>query len=147
MRFDVGPGPAGPRPIPVSALASSSATPYRVSGGSVTERTQASASASSGSSNSSSSSSPLDIGPSARPSRTVPSPPAHPVPTASGADSAVLNIQEGESEQYPPVSLTERLQDIMYEHSAVINTFIAGGLAGATSRTVVSPLERLKIIL
>jgi solute carrier family 25 phosphate transporter 23/24/25/41 len=33
------------------------------------------------------------------------------------------------------------------ENSMVINTFIAGGLAGATSRTVVSPLERLKIIL
>lgn len=27
------------------------------------------------------------------------------------------------------------------------NTFVAGGLAGAASRTVVSPLERLKIIL
>lgn len=35
----------------------------------------------------------------------------------------------------------------MSEHQVVINTFIAGGLAGATSRTVVSPLERLKIIL
>jgi hypothetical protein len=35
----------------------------------------------------------------------------------------------------------------MSDNQLVINTFIAGGLAGATSRTVVSPLERLKIIL
>lgn len=35
----------------------------------------------------------------------------------------------------------------MWDHQVVVNTFIAGGLAGATSRTVVSPLERLKIIL
>ena len=60
----------------------------------------------------------------------------------------------------------ERLRETMADHHAVINTFIAGediltplfelnaahtwhagGLAGATSRTVVSPFERLKIIL
>ncbi|KAL7424716.1 hypothetical protein Q5752_000400 [Cryptotrichosporon argae] len=35
----------------------------------------------------------------------------------------------------------------MSENQVVVDTFIAGGLAGAASRTVVSPLERLKIIL
>jgi solute carrier family 25 phosphate transporter 23/24/25/41 len=45
------------------------------------------------------------------------------------------------------LSVSERIKDTMAEHSAVISTFIAGGLAGAASRTVVSPLERLKIIL
>lgn len=41
----------------------------------------------------------------------------------------------------------DRVKEIMSDNQLVINTFIAGGLAGATSRTVVSPLERLKIIL
>lgn len=41
----------------------------------------------------------------------------------------------------------ERVAERVHENQAVINTFIAGGLAGAASRTVVSPLERLKIIL
>jgi hypothetical protein len=55
---------------------------------------------------------------------------------------------EGHSTHWtPPETFIEKVQDTMYENSAVINTFIAGGLAGATSRTVVSPLERLKIIL
>jgi solute carrier family 25 phosphate transporter 23/24/25/41 len=44
-------------------------------------------------------------------------------------------------------SLVEQVKGIMSDNQLVINTFIAGGLAGATSRTVVSPLERLKIIL
>jgi solute carrier family 25 phosphate transporter 23/24/25/41 len=41
----------------------------------------------------------------------------------------------------------DRVKEFMSDNQLVINTFIAGGLAGATSRTVVSPLERLKIIL
>ncbi|WVQ79153.1 hypothetical protein IAT38_001249 [Cryptococcus sp. DSM 104549] len=40
-----------------------------------------------------------------------------------------------------------KVREIMSDNSVVVNTFIAGGLAGAASRTVVSPLERLKIIL
>ncbi|WVQ74646.1 hypothetical protein IAR50_004247 [Cryptococcus sp. DSM 104548] len=42
---------------------------------------------------------------------------------------------------------SDRFKETMSDNSVVVNTFIAGGLAGATSRTVVSPLERLKIIL
>lgn len=44
-------------------------------------------------------------------------------------------------------TFVDRIKEIMSDNQLVINTFIAGGLAGATSRTVVSPLERLKIIL
>jgi len=44
-------------------------------------------------------------------------------------------------------TFVDRVKEIMSDNQLVINTFIAGGLAGATSRTVVSPLERLKIIL
>lgn len=35
----------------------------------------------------------------------------------------------------------------LWVSQAVIASFIAGGVAGAVSRTVVSPLERLKILL
>nr|ODN92400.1 solute carrier family 25 (mitochondrial phosphate transporter), member 23/24/25/41 [Cryptococcus depauperatus CBS 7841] len=45
------------------------------------------------------------------------------------------------------LSWTERLRETISDNQVVVNTFIAGGLAGAASRTVVSPLERLKIIL
>ncbi|OCF31669.1 solute carrier family 25 (mitochondrial phosphate transporter), member 23/24/25/41 [Kwoniella heveanensis BCC8398] len=41
----------------------------------------------------------------------------------------------------------QKFREVMMDNQMVINTFIAGGLAGAASRTVVSPLERLKIIL
>ncbi|KAK1927598.1 mitochondrial carrier domain-containing protein [Papiliotrema laurentii] len=46
-----------------------------------------------------------------------------------------------------PGGIAETVKEKIMENQMVINTFIAGGLAGATSRTVVSPLERLKIIL
>jgi len=45
------------------------------------------------------------------------------------------------------LTFVDKVKEIMSDNQLVINTFIAGGLAGATSRTVVSPLERLKIIL
>ncbi|WVF65814.1 hypothetical protein IAT40_000551 [Kwoniella sp. CBS 6097] len=44
-------------------------------------------------------------------------------------------------------SFAQKFREVMMDNQMVINTFIAGGLAGAASRTVVSPLERLKIIL
>ncbi|RSH94712.1 hypothetical protein EHS25_004517 [Saitozyma podzolica] len=82
---------------------------------------------------------------------TVPSPPAHPSPTPESDPSprpVPIDCEPPESEEDDrPLTFAERVQDTMVENSMVINTFIAGGLAGATSRTVVSPLERLKIIL
>ncbi|OCF57873.1 solute carrier family 25 (mitochondrial phosphate transporter), member 23/24/25/41 [Kwoniella mangroviensis CBS 10435] len=69
---------------------------------------------------------------------------------AVGAGTSTLEIAEEELDHdqgSESVSVRTRWKDIMSDNSAVINTFIAGGLAGAASRTVVSPLERLKIIL
>ncbi|KLJ05413.1 hypothetical protein EMPG_11103 [Blastomyces silverae] len=45
----------------------------------------------------------------------------------------------------PPTSFLRRTQDRVSE--PVTAAFIAGGVAGAVSRTIVSPLERLKILL
>jgi hypothetical protein len=67
--------------------------------------------------------------------------------TANSLDASSPSPEHHSTNWHPAQTLTEKIQDKMYENSAVINTFIAGGLAGATSRTVVSPLERLKIIL
>lgn len=60
-------------------------------------------------------------------------------PGHSGQSTRTLDNQ--------PETLRARIKQTMTDNQLVINTFIAGGLAGATSRTVVSPLERLKIIL
>lgn len=43
-----------------------------------------------------------------------------------------------------PVSLWTQCKDVLSSPS--VKHFIAGGVAGAVSRTVVSPLERMKII-
>lgn len=85
------------------------------------------------------------------------------VATSSSTYAIAEEEFESESEER---TLRGRLRDIMSDNQMVINTFIAGtfmlgiqekpeiklinnlgGLAGAASRTVVSPLERLKIIL
>ncbi|EUC54734.1 carrier protein [Rhizoctonia solani AG-3 Rhs1AP] len=41
----------------------------------------------------------------------------------------------------------EKTSRIPFLSAQTASYFIAGGVAGATSRTVVSPLERLKIIM
>ncbi|ORY24070.1 mitochondrial carrier domain-containing protein [Naematelia encephala] len=75
---------------------------------------------------------------------------------SSGQHSAIVSeplspsIPEGieieEEEDFSPI-YRGRIRSFIMDNQLVINTFIAGGLAGAASRTVVSPLERLKIIL
>lgn len=70
------------------------------------------------------------------PAPLAPAPAPSPLPRA-------LELAEDDE----PLTFWERLSDRVHENQAVINTFLAGGLAGAASRTVVSPLERLKIIL
>lgn len=71
-----------------------------------------------------------------------------PVAAAAGLPTPITpSHQLPLDHEEPELTVWERLQDRVHENQAVINTFIAGGLAGAASRTVVSPLERLKIIL
>lgn len=71
-----------------------------------------------------------------------------PVAAAAGLPTPITPSHQLPLEhEEPELTVWERLQDRVHENQAVINTFIAGGLAGAASRTVVSPLERLKIIL
>jgi solute carrier family 25 phosphate transporter 23/24/25/41 len=93
-------------------------------------------------------------------SRTLESPTIHVGSTNNRSDipeTAVEHLQRQyredgrEGDQVASTStslpLIDKVKEIMSDNQLVINTFIAGGLAGATSRTVVSPLERLKIIL
>src|ERR1700712_2361835 len=47
----------------------------------------------------------------------------------------------------PPAPSASMLAVQAWVSQAVVASFIAGGVAGAVSRTVVSPLERLKILL
>lgn len=67
--------------------------------------------------------------------------------TDTDADPEYSGFPAHEGQDYTQTTLGGRIKEIMHDNQLVINTFIAGGLAGATSRTVVSPLERLKIIL
>lgn len=80
-------------------------------------------------------------------SSLLPSPSSSNQSRAVPVDFAPSNSPLSKDEPAPSPSFGEKVRDIMYDNQVVVNTFIAGGLAGATSRTVVSPLERLKIIL
>ncbi|WVR09795.1 hypothetical protein IAU60_006871 [Kwoniella sp. DSM 27419] len=66
---------------------------------------------------------------------------------ATGTSSYDIAEEELEGGLRLQSTWLQTFRDTMSDNSVVVNTFIAGGLAGAASRTVVSPLERLKIIL
>lgn len=70
-----------------------------------------------------------------------PSPSPNPLPsmTASSPTSADMEPPP----VYSPAVYTFR----SWASQAIVASFLAGGIAGAVSRTVVSPLERLKILL
>lgn len=68
---------------------------------------------------------------------TTSSPPSNPL-----ASVASLTPSSSMDSQPPP---THVMRDWLSQ--PVVASFIAGGMAGAVSRTVVSPLERLKILL
>ena len=54
-------------------------------------------------------------------------------------------VEEANEEHLPtPISTLRHVRSILSQ--PVVAAFIAGGVAGAVSRTVVSPLERLKIL-
>lgn len=65
-----------------------------------------------------------------------------PTPTPSPAAPTMAAITEKLPE--PPPALHPFRE---WVSQAVVASFVAGGVAGAVSRTVVSPLERLKILL
>lgn len=75
---------------------------------------------------------------------------------STASKQAEHHLEEGRTSQAlvvagPPQADPESKQPIKYNLFAyaspeVLSYFVAGGVAGAASRTVVSPLERLKII-
>ncbi|SNX83494.1 related to mitochondrial carrier protein [Melanopsichium pennsylvanicum] len=56
-----------------------------------------------------------------------------------GSSASSSSVETTSNHTHPPAQHTN--------HAFLITYFVAGGAAGATSRTVVSPLERLKIIM
>lgn len=86
-------------------------------------------------------SSPSSLSPGAKTSLDAPPPPPASLPlAASMADKA----SPGSAAVAPEMRF---IAVRAWVSQAVVASFIAGGLAGAVSRTVVSPLERLKILL
>ncbi|CED82852.1 Mitochondrial solute carrier protein [Phaffia rhodozyma] len=61
-------------------------------------------------------------------------------PIDDPAELEIIDLDE-------PVENDSNWQNLLLNKQHLMEYFIAGGLAGATSRTVVSPLERLKIIM
>jgi hypothetical protein len=88
------------------------------------------------------------VHPHAQPHPPHPHPPlpAH-LPPAIGIPPTQELYEYEDDEPEPPLTFSERFHESVAENRTVINTFCAGGLAGAASRTAVAPLERLKIIL
>ena len=68
---------------------------------------------------------------------------AHPPkpPDPLQREGSLATTMEGAAQSAPVWHIRDKLSD------PVIASFVAGGMAGAVSRTVVSPLERLKILL
>ena len=68
--------------------------------------------------------------------------PPNPLQSATAREGSSSSVMET---QTAPAAPAYTLRD--WVSSAVVASFLAGGVAGAVSRTVVSPLERLKILL
>ena len=73
-----------------------------------------------------------------------PSGPSRPQPPST-SPSRASNMGSDDSAQPPAIVPTHSVR--IWFSQAVVASFVAGGVAGAVSRTVVSPLERLKILL
>ena len=63
------------------------------------------------------------------------------IPLPNLKTSTLTAFQETHSENTPSFNIRSKIAE------PVVAAFIAGGVAGAVSRTIVSPLERLKILL
>lgn len=68
-------------------------------------------------------------------------------PTATmSLDPKAPSPVEGANEENLPTPISRLIQLRYTVSQPVVAAFLAGGMAGAVSRTVVSPLERLKIL-
>ena len=81
---------------------------------------------------------------------------ARPDPSSSTPTSPTSTLQTYSASSRPSPAMSDPTQSApvvvaynfrQWVSQAVVASFIAGGVAGAVSRTVVSPLERLKILL
>ena len=64
--------------------------------------------------------------------------------TLFGAAPAMLTLSQSPTQAVVPIRRADQAREIISR--PVVAAFCAGGIAGAVSRTVVSPLERLKIL-